>query len=268
MGMNVELEPTAGKRIKAWHLPARSCKGFTMIELLVVIAIISILAAMLLPALNKAKETAKSISCTGNMKQINTGFMMYTGDWGYYPPRNTSVLNWTNALGADIGLASKMSGNSFKNEVVGTFLCPSASKDSIMYIASTGVAGSGGLCYTTNNYITGCGPNGTGASSPDFSGVGIKASIIKNPSDTFIFFDGGNDPAGHTAANQDSPLRIAYRHPGKGGVERLPDATITSWNGSGLNVGYGDGHVSKWNSIEVITLKTSALNLKWRPLFQ
>ena len=60
---------------------------FTLMELLVVMAIITILASLLLPTLGKAKERARQIQCTGNLKQYGTGLGMYVNDNGEYFPR-------------------------------------------------------------------------------------------------------------------------------------------------------------------------------------
>ena len=78
----------------------RKSSGFTLVELLVTIAVIAILAGMLLPALNKAREKGMAIQCINNQKQCGTEVMMYAGENGDF----FSTRQFAKGFGTNCGL--------------------------------------------------------------------------------------------------------------------------------------------------------------------
>lgn len=100
-------------------LKRRRTAGFTLIELLVVIAIIAILAALLLPALAKAKESGKKMNCISNLHQMGIGLLMYADDSNGIIPRGNEPL-WFQVLSPNLGVRDT---NSFRK--VRVYTCPS-----------------------------------------------------------------------------------------------------------------------------------------------
>jgi prepilin-type N-terminal cleavage/methylation domain-containing protein/prepilin-type processing-associated H-X9-DG protein len=234
------------RRNPASHFRQRWCAAFTLIELLVVIAIIAILAAMLLPALAKAKAKAQKMYCINNLKQMGVSMTMYAQENGDLIPRSDSgdKNSWWKLLAPDLGARST---NEFYQAKV--LVCPSyPNKDQL-------------VCYNNNGWEFTSLADNTGRAIDGYT----KITRVQRPTDTAYIADCEYNPtfqpivttnvATHLGYNDIfAPGHLPYTIVGAGRVVLNNTRRIAAArHANGANLLFFDAHAA-WKKAETITV--------------
>jgi prepilin-type N-terminal cleavage/methylation domain-containing protein/prepilin-type processing-associated H-X9-DG protein len=168
---------------------AKMKKGFTLIELLVVIAIIAILAAMLMPALSKARERARQISCASRLKCLVFAVQMYTMDYdGWIPLLNRCPGNYWDS-DTFLEYAHSMAKNYSQRVAKKTILtCPSDRAPLYGYVS-----------YAPNTYAC------YRYSASPWGMFRVREGGVRRPSELILFADG-------KGATLEQYTNLAFRH--------------------------------------------------------
>ena len=217
------------------YLKRKTAYCFTLIELLIVIAIIAILAGMLLPALNKAREQSRSTACMNNLKTMGSSNAMYSNDYKEYvvPGRLSGAYFY--ALLANYGCDWKATYRQTDKflRAKGTFACPSEPLG-FDWSYNTSPYAYAHTHYETNGYLCG------GRTEDDNAKLPRKLKEIQQPSIAMVFMDSGDGSAASVIYRQ----RTGARHKGGKlniGVHQARYNLLEGRNGR-ANISYADGH--------------------------